>query len=53
MDEQNYLTKAVFVRSINEAGLAVKLSVPSLSLEGVSSGLETLTMQGKTNNGMQ
>jgi hypothetical protein len=48
MDEQNCLTKAVFARSINEAGLAIKLSVPSLSLEDVSRGLETLTMQGKT-----
>jgi hypothetical protein len=53
MDEQNCLTKAVFARSINEAGLAVKLSVPSLSLEDVSRGLETLTMQGKTKNSMQ
>jgi hypothetical protein len=53
MDEQNCLTKAVFARSIKEAGLAVKLSVPSLSLEDVSHGLETLAMQGKTNNGMQ
>jgi hypothetical protein len=53
MDEQNCLTKAVFARSINEAGLAVKLSVPTLSLENVSRGLETLTMQGKTKNSMQ
>jgi len=48
MDEQNCLTKAVFARSINEAGLAIKLSVPSLSLEDVARGLETLTVQGKT-----
>ena len=44
MDEQNCLTKAVFAKAINEAGLDIQIPVPSVSFEDILIGLEALAL---------